>query len=98
MQLTAFKATKRHDYGQRLVSHYSIKSVFETDLARRVGFGWSFVLQSYGSEWRDGRKAFQHAFHPQTVAKYRSAEIRAGHALLKNLLKNPDGFFSQLRL
>lgn len=57
-----------------------------------VGMEWTFGLQKYGSEWRDGRKAFHHEFRPQVVHKFRPIETRGVHYLLRSLLKTPEDF------
>lgn len=60
----------------------------------RCGLGWSFGLQQYGPEWRDGRKAFQREFHLNAAKNLRPAETREVHKFLNRILRNPEGFWS----
>ena len=49
-------------------------------------------LMRYGPLWRDSRKAFAQEFHPQAIVRYRPAEIKLAHKLLRNLIGTPGDF------
>ncbi|KIP07825.1 hypothetical protein PHLGIDRAFT_29862 [Phlebiopsis gigantea 11061_1 CR5-6] len=55
-------------------------------------------MKPYGPEWRDGRKAFQRVFHPNTVSRFRPREVVEARKLLCRLLRAPDDFMAHLRL
>ena len=60
--------------------------------------GWSFGLQRYGQEWRDGRKAFQSQFNAGAVKKYRSAFTTETHNFLRRLCNGPEEWMHHLHL
>ena len=72
--------------------------VWRNSSTRRCGLNWSFGLQPYGPEWRDGRKAFQKVFHPNIVPRFRPLEVVEARKLLRRLLQTPDNFMAHLRL
>lgn len=59
-----------------------------------MGLEWSFGVQKYSAEWRDGRKAFHHEFRHDVVQKYRPIETKGVHHLLRSLLRTPEEFKS----
>nr|BAL05183.1 cytochrome P450 [Phanerodontia chrysosporium] len=60
-----------------------------TMLSELCGLGWSFGLQRYGPEWRDGRKCFESQFNAHAVRKYRPALSREVSRFLRNLCTDP---------
>ncbi|EKM47974.1 uncharacterized protein PHACADRAFT_215005 [Phanerochaete carnosa HHB-10118-sp] len=69
-----------------------------TMVSELCDLGWSFGLQRYGPEWRDGRKAFQSQFHANTVQKYRPALSREIYRFLRRLCTEPAGWEHHLHL
>ncbi|EKM54957.1 uncharacterized protein PHACADRAFT_208499 [Phanerochaete carnosa HHB-10118-sp] len=69
-----------------------------TMLSELCGLSWSFGLQCYGPEWRDGRKAFQTQFHAGVVQKYRPALSREIYRFLRRLCANPAEWAHLLNL
>lgn len=65
--------------------------------AFRCGLGWTFALQQYTPEWRDGRKAFHTEFNATAITTYRPAMLRETHKLLWSLLKSPEKFMSHTK-
>ena len=63
----------------------------QTDV-RSCGLGWSFGLQPYGQEWRDGRRAFHHDFNINAVRKYRQVHVQEAHLLIRSILATPEKF------
>lgn len=59
---------------------------------------WGFGLQPYGTEWRDGRKAFQRVFSANVVPMFRPTETVEARKLLRRLVHTPEDFISHLRL
>ena len=56
--------------------------------------GWSLALQPYGSEWRDGRKAFQREMSVNSVKKYRFIMVKEVRKLLNRILCDPNNFWT----
>lgn len=67
-------------------------------MQRRCGLGWSFGLQQYGPEWRDGRKAFQSQLHAGVMQKHRPALSREIHRFLRRLCADSAEWSHHLHL
>ncbi|KAK2467643.1 hypothetical protein APHAL10511_000498 [Amanita phalloides] len=67
-------------------------------VASVLDYGFVFFALNYGESWRRHRRTFHEYFQLNAVERYRPAEIREAHALLRNLLNTPDNFLRHLRL
>ncbi|KAJ7200682.1 cytochrome P450 [Mycena haematopus] len=79
-------------------SIYSDRPVFH--MAGEL-MGWDFLmsLMHYGEEWRTHRRLFvQETSNLMASHKFHQAERLAAHALLRRLLRDPEGFRDHLRL
>lgn len=64
----------------------------------RSGYAdWVFVTMKYGQKWREHRRAFHKAFHPDAIPQYYPVQLRATQALLQDLLDAPEEFSSHIR-
>ncbi|GJE99700.1 cytochrome P450 [Phanerochaete sordida] len=69
-----------------------------TMLTELCGLGWSFGLQRYGPEWRDGRKAAESQFNAHVVQRYRPALMLEVSRFLDRIRANPDTWRKHLKL
>ena len=63
----------------------------------RVGLGWSFAFQTYGPEWRDGRKMVHHEFSADAFKKYRPVLMKETQKVLRRLLRSPEHFMDHMQ-
>ncbi|KAM5539711.1 hypothetical protein V8D89_006524 [Ganoderma adspersum] len=62
-----------------------------------AGFSWAFTVRSYGSFWRQSRRAF-HQFFNQTVVQNYAADHRLeAHRLVMRLINKPEAFVHHIR-
>ncbi|GJJ14307.1 hypothetical protein Clacol_008571 [Clathrus columnatus] len=54
------------------------------------GFGRTFVMQPYGEDWRNQRKAITQNFSPGTIPIYFPVQERQAAVLVQNILNSPD--------
>ncbi|EKM54974.1 uncharacterized protein PHACADRAFT_142793 [Phanerochaete carnosa HHB-10118-sp] len=66
-------------------------------LLQMVGFDWNIGVARYGPYWRDARRVFSQAFHPQVVVRYRPAEVKLTHKFLRDLIDTPEDFRGHIK-
>ncbi|KAI0028104.1 cytochrome P450 [Vararia minispora EC-137] len=62
-----------------------------------LGFNWALVFASYGPRWRALRKGVQEQFHRDAARAFEPIEEFSAHALLRELVKAPEGFLLHIR-
>ncbi|KAI0367633.1 O-methylsterigmatocystin oxidoreductase [Pilatotrama ljubarskyi] len=66
-------------------------------MAEMSGYSWQFVLQGYTLAWRQRRRDFHGAFHPNAILQHRPIHVRENRRFLQRLLKNPERFLPLAR-
>ncbi|KAH7909414.1 cytochrome P450 [Hygrophoropsis aurantiaca] len=62
-----------------------------------MGWDWSFGHMPYGERWKKHRKMFERQFRPAVAPTYWPIQRKEAHALLRNILDNPDDLAEHLR-
>jgi cytochrome P450 len=55
-------------------------------------FQWNVIFSNYTESWRLSRKLLDRGFRPAAIATYRRLLETKAHALLTQMLANPDDF------
>jgi cytochrome P450 len=63
-----------------------------SDNVYRMKWGWHVAFSKYTESWRRSRKLLDRDFRPAAIATYRSLLETKAHALLTQMLANPDAF------
>ncbi|KAI0350839.1 O-methylsterigmatocystin oxidoreductase [Trametes cingulata] len=61
-------------------------------MAELSGYSWQFVLQGYTLAWRQRRKDFHGAFHPNAIIQFQPIHLRECRRFLQRLLVTPENF------
>ncbi|KAH6919288.1 cytochrome P450 [Coprinopsis sp. MPI-PUGE-AT-0042] len=70
----------------------------EIPAVEMMSLTWSFALMTYGSWWRDHRRAFHQYLNQTQVSRYRPVFEEETRTFLKSMLGAPDDFFAHIRL
>ncbi|GJE87610.1 cytochrome P450 [Phanerochaete sordida] len=62
-----------------------------------MGWDWLFSSMPYTPWWRKHRALFQQHFNANNLPKFKAIMLREAHALLRNLMKDPDELFHHVR-
>ncbi|KAJ7065512.1 cytochrome P450 [Mycena amicta] len=81
---------------ERRSSIYSDRARFPM-LVELMGWHWSIGFMKYGDHWRAHRKVMHDSFNVGAVNEYRPRETAAAHALLRNLVRDPDDVMAPFR-
>ncbi|EKM49581.1 uncharacterized protein PHACADRAFT_154053 [Phanerochaete carnosa HHB-10118-sp] len=76
---------------------YSDRPTF-TVAGELMGLGKSMPLLNYNQEWRAQRKLAHHALGPRAVKQYYVVQEDLAALFSKQILEDPEGFFSHVRL
>jgi cytochrome P450 len=63
----------------------------------RMAWTFSPAMLPYGSWWRRHRRLFHDYFHPNIVHRYNPILLEATRAFLREFLRAPDGFVSNIQ-
>ncbi|KAF4610084.1 hypothetical protein D9613_010449 [Agrocybe pediades] len=85
-----------HELFEKRSSTYSCRpqSVMSHEL---IGWDFSFAHMPYGERWNVHRRMFHREFQQSAATAYHPIQAEEAHALLRNLLQNPENWESYLR-
>ncbi|KAH9990432.1 cytochrome P450 [Russula vinacea] len=86
--LNSYKAVK--DLLERRGEIYSDRPVFP--IFEMMKYQWNVAFSNYTESWRVSRKLLDRGFRPAAIATYRPLIKTKAHALLTQMLANPDDF------
>ncbi|EKM50920.1 uncharacterized protein PHACADRAFT_151345 [Phanerochaete carnosa HHB-10118-sp] len=93
--LNSMKAVQ--DLLEKRADIYSDRPAF-TVVGELMGLGQSMPLLNYNEEWRAQRKLAHHALSPRAVKQYHVVQEDLAALLSKQILEDPEDFFSHVRL